>query len=142
MAKRKKAVKLSAREQRVEEWFETPMLVVTLLLIFTLIIPILVPLDPVLVTIFAFFNLAIWFAYYVELGVKLAVAKSKWQGLKRNWYLIIIALSPLLLSFRFIRLSRLVSLVRLLGLQGHVNRMKKQAQERKACYYNSLNEKD
>ena len=126
---KKSASTLTVRERRVEAWFELPMLIVTILLIVTLVAPLMLTLDPAFVAILAVANVFIWFAFYIELGVKLAVAQNKWQGLKRNWYLIVIVVSPLLLPFRIMRLSRLVSAVRLLGLQKYVNRLKRQVKE-------------
>ena len=56
-------------EKKVEEWFEMPMLLVTLLLIFTLLIPILFELPRVWQILFATANLLIWLAFYIELVV-------------------------------------------------------------------------
>lgn len=120
---------MSSRERRVEEWFEVPMLVVTVLLIFTLLTPLFFDLGPTYTALFALLNLLIWLAYYVELFTKLAVAKNKLHGLRRNWFLCFIAISPLFLPFRAIRLSRLISVFRLLGLQRYIKKMKKQVQE-------------
>jgi voltage-gated potassium channel len=121
--------RLTKKEKTVEDWFEFPMLIVTLLLIVTLVTPLIIPMNGWMLTTFAVANLVIWFAYYAELIVKLAVAKNKLQGLKRNWYLVIIALSPLFLPFRFIRLGRLVSLLRLMGLQRYIKKLQTSVQE-------------
>ncbi len=121
----KKQAKLTAREQRVEDWFEVPMLIVTLSLVFTLAIPLLFSLPKVWQQIFAFLNLAIWCTFYVELFVKFYVAKSKKAALKRNWSLVVIAVAPLFISLRLMRLSRLLRLVRFLRLQKGVERLRK-----------------
>lgn len=121
--------KLTAREQRVEDWFEVPMLIVTIALIVTLVIPFVLPLSPWWIGFFATLNLAIWFSFYIELFTKIYVAKNKWQSVQRNWLLIVIAISPLFLPFRFVRISRLVSLVRILGLQRQVARLKRQVRD-------------
>jgi len=115
---------MTAHERRVEEWFEVPMLVVTLLLIVTLLVPVVFDLSPSTTAIFALLNLLVWFAYYIELGTKLFVSKNKIHGLRRNWFLCLIAVSPLFLPFRAIRLSRLVSVFRLLGFQRYLNKLK------------------
>ncbi|MCB9812543.1 potassium channel family protein [Candidatus Nomurabacteria bacterium] len=125
----KKLSKLTAREQRVEDWFETPMLVVTLLLVVTLAVPLLVSLPAPWVSVFAFLNLAIWCTFYIELFVKFYVAKSKSAALKRNWSLVLIAIAPLFLSLRLMRVSRLVGVVRFLRLQKSASRLRRSVRE-------------
>lgn len=125
----RKRLKLTARERLVEEWFEAPMLVVTLFLALTLAIPLLFDLPPSWERILAFFNLIIWFTFYIELFVKLYVAKSKVAALKRNWSLVIIAVAPLFLSLRLMRFSRLAGWIRFLRLQKSVARLRKSVRE-------------
>lgn len=117
--------KLTAPERRVDDFFEWPMVVVTLLLLATLLIPLFFTLSPPWIAVFAVANLVIWFAYYVELFVKLYVAKNFFVGLKRNWFLVVIALSPLFLTFRLIRTARLLSVIRLLGFQQFTNKLRR-----------------
>lgn len=124
-----KPVALTARERRVEDWFELPMIIVTLLLVFTLAAPLLVPMPDTWQRVFAFLNLAIWCTFYIELFVKFYVAKSKSAALKRNWSLVLIAIAPLFLSLRLMRVSRLVRLVRFLRLQKSVERLHKGLRE-------------
>lgn len=100
------------------------MLLVTLLLIFTLLVPILFDLPDSWRIFFAAFNLFIWFTFYIELFVKLYVAQSKREGIKRNWSLCVIAIAPLFTPLRFMRISRLFSLVRFLRLQEYVKKFK------------------
>lgn len=125
----KKVVALTAREQRIEDWFEVPMLIITLLLALTLAIPLLFDLPVGWERALAFFNLVIWFTFYIELFVKLYVAESKVAALKRNWSLVIIAIAPLFLSLRLMRFSRLTGLVRFLRLQKSVARLRKSLRE-------------
>lgn len=120
----KKRQQLTAREQRVEDWFELPMILVTLLLIVTTAIPILVSLSPLWVGVFAFLNLAIWCTFYIELFAKFYVAKSKGKALKRNWSLVLITTIPLFLPLRLMRASRLLGLIRFLRLQKSLSRLK------------------
>jgi voltage-gated potassium channel len=120
-----KKAKLNVREQRIEDWFEKPMLWVTIILVVTLAVPILFDLPRSVAKAFALINVLIWFAFYVELFAKVYVAKSKWAALKRNWMLVIIALSPLLLPLRLIRVSKLLGLIRFLHLQRYVERLRK-----------------
>ncbi|MCA9363010.1 two pore domain potassium channel family protein [Candidatus Kaiserbacteria bacterium] len=117
--------RMTAREKRVEDWFELPMMMVTLLLVFTLVIPIVFPLPPFWNGVFATINFFIWFAFYIELFTKLYVAKSKLAALKRNWWLAVIAIAPLFIPFRFMRLSRLVGFVRFLRLQKAVDHLRR-----------------
>jgi voltage-gated potassium channel len=120
----KKRYKLTTLEKRVDDWFEMPMLLVTLLLIFTLLVPILFELPTHWKVVFATANIIIWLTFYVELFVKLFIANNKYEAMKRNWSLLVIALAPLFTSLRFLRLSRLWSLVRFLRLQNYVDRAK------------------
>ena len=120
---------LTAQEQKIEDWFEAPMLVVTLILAVTLAVPLLFDLSDVWRRIFASLNLFIWFTFYIELFVKLYVSDSKMRAMKRNWVLIVIALAPLFISLRLMRFSRLFGLVRFLRLQKNIERLQKRVRE-------------
>jgi uncharacterized membrane protein YozB (DUF420 family) len=110
---------LTAKEKRVEVWFEIPMIAVTLILIVTLTLPIIFELEPAWMSILAIMNLVIWSTFYIELFTKFFVAKSKKAALRRNWSLLAITVIPLFLPLRLIMLSRLASLVRLDGIKGN-----------------------
>lgn len=114
---------LTVLEKRVEDLFEWPMIFVTLLLIITMLIPALFELSPNWTETFAVANLVIWLAFYFELGVKFAVSSDWKETFKRDWFLCVIVLSPLFLSFRLVYVSRLVGLTRILGLQKIVRRL-------------------
>lgn len=124
-----KQTALTAKERQVEAWFEVPMLVVTVLLVVTLATPLLLPLPSAWERALAFLNLAIWFMFYIELFVKLYVAKSKRAALKRNWTLVVITLTPLLIPLRLMRISRLIGLVRFLRLQKNLGRLRRNIRE-------------
>lgn len=126
---RKKRQQLTEREQRIEDLFEVPMLFVTLFLVVTLSAPLFISLPPAWVQALAVLNLTIWFMFYVELFVKLYVAKSKLAALKRNWSLVVIAIAPLFISLRLMRLSRLIGLVRFLRLQQSLSRLRRGIRE-------------
>ena len=130
---KKKGYKMTMLERRVEEWFEWPMIFVTLALVVTMVLPLFFTLTPVWSKTLAIANLIIWLAFYVELGVKFSVASNFKEAFKRNWFLFVIALSPLFLSFRLVYISRLVGLTRFLGLQGTV---KKFSDHMRAVVYN------
>ena len=125
----KKKHKLSKKEQQVEDWFEMPMLLITLLLIFTLLIPSLFQLTERWQIIFASLNIIIWITFYIELFTKIYVAQNKLATIKRNWILFIIAIAPLFSPLRFIRIFRVASLVRFLRLQKYVSKLKKTIKE-------------
>ena len=122
-------MRLTAREKRVEDWFEVPMLLVTIFLVITLAAPFLFDLPPAWVSLLAFLNLLIWFSFYVELFTKVYVAKSKRQALRRNWTLVVIAVAPLFLPFRLVRISKLLGLIRFLHLYHYVNKLRKSVRE-------------
>lgn len=122
-------IRLTARERLVEDWFELPMLVVTVCLALTLAVPALFALPDTWVRVFALLNVLIWSTFYLELFAKFAVAKSKLAMLKRNWSLVVITVMPVFLSLRLMRLSRLVSLLRFLRLQKSVAKLRKSARE-------------
>ncbi|MFT7645061.1 MAG: voltage-gated potassium channel [Candidatus Paceibacteria bacterium] len=124
-----KKVCLTKREQRVEDWFEPIMLTVTLLLVLTLAIPFIFSLPTTWVKVFAILNLLIWCTFYIELFVKVFVAKSKVGALKRNWALIIITIAPLFIPFRLMRLSRLLPFVRFIRLQNTIGHLKRSVRE-------------
>lgn len=105
------------------------MIAVTILLIVTLAIPLLLDLPAPWMQFFAFLNLGIWCTFYIELFVKLYVSHDKVVALKRNWVLVVILVAPLFLSFRFVRISRLVSLVRFTRLQKYVRKLRRGIQE-------------
>ncbi|MCB9815147.1 potassium channel family protein [Candidatus Nomurabacteria bacterium] len=126
---KKPVVKLTAREKRVEDWFELPMIVVTALLVITLVVPLMFHLPPFWAGVLATINFFIWFAFYLELFAKLYVAKSKVVALKRNWWLAIIAIAPLFIPLRLMRVSRLIGLVRLLRLQKAVNHLRRSVRD-------------
>ncbi len=125
----KKTKSLTKREQVVEDWFEVPMLIVTLFLALTLAIPFLFTLPVAWVQILAFLNLIIWFAFYIELLAKIYIAKSKLAALKRNWLLTIIAIAPLFISLRLIRVTKLIGLLRFFRLQKSLDRLQKSVRE-------------
>lgn len=125
----RKQPKLTAKERRVEDWFEPPMIVVTVILVFTLLIPVLFPLSVFWLKVFAAVNFIIWFAFYIELFTKLYVAKNKLSAMKRNWWLVVIAIAPLFVPFRLMRLSRLIGFVRLFRLQKAVQHLRKGARD-------------
>lgn len=125
----KKSYPLTAREQRVEDWFELPMILVTIFLIATFALPLILELPSEWVQWLAFLNLAVWTTFYLELFVKLYVASNLKRALIRNWSLVAIVTIPLFLPLRIMRASRLLGLIGLLRLQPTVEKFKKKTKE-------------
>lgn len=120
--------RMSKREKEVEEFFEWPMIGLTVILLFILVLPLLFTLSPALLRALAVFDVIIWILFYLEMFVKFFVSSNWAATAKRNWFLLLILISPLLLSFRLVRLARLVSLLRVFNLQRIVARLKKSVQ--------------
>lgn len=114
------------REARLERWLEWPMLALAVAVVPIIALPELYALTPAQEYWLAWANLVIWAAFYLELFLKLLVSNAVGRTLRRNWFLLIILLSPALSAFRLVGLARLFSLVRLLRLHGVVYRLKPQ----------------
>ena len=120
---------MSPKEKYLEEKLEPIMLGITLLLIPIVLIPLLYELPQWLVYTFYGLDIFIWIAFIAELVMKFIVSTNYYATLKRNWFLVVILLMPLFLSFRLIRLARFASLLRLLRIQGIVDNLKQNARE-------------
>lgn len=112
-------------ENGMERWLEWPMLALTILLLPILAIPALYNVSPSWRNAFELGGAVIWVAFYIEIFLKLLVSDNMLRTLGRNWFLIIILLSPFLLAFRLIRLVRFVSVLRFLRLQSLLRHVKK-----------------
>lgn len=58
----------------------------------------------------------IWVAFLVEFVLKIAIAESRWEYVKRNWIDLVIILVPLLRPLRLTSLSRTIRLFKLRGV--------------------------
>ena len=116
---------IHVKEKTLERRLEWPMLFLTALLIPTLALPALYELSLFWERALFITSALIWALFYLEIFLKLLVSKNYIKTLKRNWFLIIILLSPFFLTFRFVRLARFVSLLRFLRFQSLTSHFKK-----------------
>lgn len=96
---------------RVEDWLETPML----LLAFVWLALLIVELTCCEVVWFNIFGAIIWVIFLIDFFVKLVLVPYKLDYLKRNWLTAISLLIPALRIFRLFRLFRVIRAGR--GLQ-------------------------
>ncbi len=94
--------------RRVEDWLETPMLVLAFAWLLLLILE-LVREESAL---FNALGLTIWAVFIVDFAVTLVLAPDKWDYVKRNWLTIISLLVPALRVFRIFRAFRLLRVAR------------------------------
>jgi voltage-gated potassium channel len=94
--------------QRLEDWLETPMLV----LAFVWLVLLIVELVRGESLMFYFLGTAIWVVFIVDFAVKLVLAPDKAVYLKINWLTAIALLLPALRIFRVFRAFRLLRLAR------------------------------
>jgi voltage-gated potassium channel len=94
--------------QRLEDWLETPMLVLAFVWLVVLIVE-LVRGESLL---FYFLGTAIWVVFIIDFAVKLVLAQDKVVYLKVNWLTAISLLLPALRIFRVFRAFRLLRLAR------------------------------
>lgn len=120
--------KMTPREQWLEDLLEWPMIGLTFILLILFIVPLLYPLSSELREAIWVADICIWATFYVEFFLKLAVSSNYKATLLRNWWLVLILISPLLLSLRFLRLARLVSVIRIFRLQSAIKHLRKNVQ--------------
>jgi voltage-gated potassium channel len=94
--------------QRLENWLETPMLVLGFVWLALLVVELIWGLSPLLETT----GTVIWFIFIVDCGVKFMLAPHKLAYLKSNWLMIIALLVPALRVFRVVRAVRLLRVTR------------------------------
>ncbi|MGK0359004.1 MAG: hypothetical protein ACI9U2_001300 [Bradymonadia bacterium] len=58
----------------------------------------------------------IWIAFLVEFVIKIGIAESRWEYVKRNWLDVVVILVPLLRPLRLTSLSRTIRLFKLRGV--------------------------
>lgn len=89
--------------QRLEDWMETPMLVLAFVWLLLLIVDLIGGEG----SLFYFLGTTIWIIFIIDFAVKLVLAPDKISYLKRNWLTAIALLLPALRIFRTFRLLRL-----------------------------------
>lgn len=120
---------MGRQELRLEHLLEPWMVAATLLLVPVLVAPVAFELSPVALRALELVKVFVWLMFYGEMFAKLAVSVDRLRTLRRNWLLIIILASPLLVPLRVIRIVRLVSIMRVLRLQSALRYMKPRMQK-------------
>jgi voltage-gated potassium channel len=100
--------------QQLEDWLETPMLVLGFVWLALFIIEIIGGLNPLLEA----FSITIWIIFILDFLLKLAIAPHKISYIKHNWLTAISLFLPALRTFRLIRVIRILRTARAVrGLQ-------------------------
>lgn len=94
--------------QRLEDWLETPMLVLSFVWLVLLVLELSRGESP----LFNVLGTVIWAVFIVDFSVKLVLAPHRVSYLKRNWLVAISLLLPALRIFRIFRAFRLLRLAR------------------------------
>ena len=94
--------------QRLEEWLETPMLI----LAFVWLVLLVVELTWGIGSAFEIIGIIIWAIFILNFTLEFALAPRKIAYLKRNWLLAISLIIPALRIFRILRIFRMLRLVR------------------------------
>jgi voltage-gated potassium channel len=94
--------------QQLEDWLETPMLVLGFVWLALLVIELIWGLSPLLEGV----GTVIWIVFLVDFGVKFTLAPRKTDYLKSNWITVIALLLPALRVFRVVRVFRVLRAAR------------------------------
>jgi voltage-gated potassium channel len=94
--------------QRLEEWLETPMLI----LAFVWLALLVVELTWGISSAFEIIGMIIWAIFILDFTVEFALAPRKIAYLKRNWLVAISLMIPALRIFRILRIFRMLRLAR------------------------------
>lgn len=94
--------------RRLEDWLETPMLVLAFVWLALLIVELLWGESPW----FEIIGTTIWVIFLLDFAVELVLAPRRLDYLKRNWLTVISLLIPALRLFRIFRVFRLLRLAR------------------------------
>lgn len=94
--------------QQLEDWLETPMLVLGFAWLVLLLIELVWGLSPV----FEILGTVIWVIFIVDFVIKFALAPQKVAYLKSNWLTAIALLVPALRVFRILRVMRVLRITR------------------------------
>lgn len=94
--------------QRLEDWLETPMLVLAFVWLALLVVELIWGQS----LLFDMFGTIIWVVFMVDFGVKFVLAPHKFEFLKRHWLTAVSLLLPALRLFRIFRVFRLLRVAR------------------------------
>ncbi len=100
--------------QQLEDWLETPMLVLGFGWLALFIVEIILGLNPLLEAL----SITIWIIFILDFLLKLAIAPHKLSCIKNNWLTVISLGLPALRTFRIIRFVKILRTARSVrGLQ-------------------------
>jgi len=94
--------------QKLEDWLETPMVVLGFVWLALLVVELAWELSPLLETI----GTAIWIIFILDFALKLTLAPDKVAYLKSSWLTAIALVVPALRVFRIVRVVRLLRVAR------------------------------
>lgn len=94
--------------QRLEEWLETPMLILAFLWLALLVMELTWGIS----SAFAIIGLIIWAIFILNFALEFTLAPRKLSYLKRNWLLVISLIIPALRIFRILRIFYMLRLAR------------------------------
>lgn len=98
--------------ERLQDWLETPMLVLAFIWLAVFVVEVLWGISPLLQAL----GIGIWIMFALEFLVGIILAPDKTDYLKRNWLKAIALLAPALRMLRVVRVLRLARLSRLAGI--------------------------
>lgn len=94
--------------EEIQNYLEMPMVVLSFIMLSLFLVEILVDLPPDTRRIIGLVQLFIWVVFVIEFVVELAVARGKWEFIKRNWLMTLAVLLPVLRVFRVLRAAKAV----------------------------------
>src|SRR5690242_2973372 len=94
--------------QQLEDWLETPMLVLGFAWLALFIIEIIWGLNPLLQAV----SITIWIIFILDFLLKLAIAPNRLSYINSNWLTVISLFLPALRSFRIIRVIKILRTAR------------------------------
>jgi len=93
---------------QLEDWLETPMLILSLVWLALFIYELIYNLSPLVETI----GTVIWIVFIIDFAIKFTLAPEKIAYLKSNWLTAIALLLPALRVFRIFRIFRILQISR------------------------------
>ncbi len=110
--------------ERLEDWLETPMIVLGFVFLGLVVVDLLYGLSPFLELL----STAIWIAFGLEFLLKFSLAPRKWHFVKTRWLTVLSLILPALRVFRIfralrvLRVARVARGLRLVRVIGSLNR--------------------
>jgi len=89
--------------ERVDRLTATPMLILSIIFLFVLLVPYAVTLDDATQEAFDVVSVLIWLAFALELSVKVALCDNRWRYLVTHWIDVLIVVFPFLRPLRVLR---------------------------------------